>query len=439
VIPRVVIVGGGFGGLYAARALRSAPVNVTLIDKRNYHLFRPMLYQVATGLLSADEISRPLRSILSRQKNVDVLLDEVIGIDPSERIVHLKQRDVPYDFLILATGIQYNYFGHDEWRRFAPGLESLDDADVIRGKILLAFERAEEMASSGQADSGEIERQLTFVLVGGGTVGVEMAGTLAELSRMTLGHDFRHIDPASARICLYEAAPRILPTYPEQLSKKALRHLESLGVRVYTNAPVTTVDSTGIVVGGQRVPAATVLWGAGVVASPAARWLSAPTDKSGKIIVEPDLSVPGHRDVFAIGDTAHIVACTRNLVGIKSRTPMVMPGVAQPAIQEGEYVANVIRLRAQGRPAPAPFWYWDKGDLAIVGRAYAVADLRFARFAGFPAWLLWAGVHIYFLIGFANRLFVLLQWGFAFLTKRHQVRVFSAERPSAQNFIDPAA
>jgi NADH dehydrogenase len=439
VIPRVVIVGGGFGGLYAARALRSAPVNVTLIDKRNYHLFRPMLYQVATGLLSADEISRPLRSILSRQKNVDVLLDEVIGIDPSERIVHLKQRDVPYDFLILATGIQYNYFGHDEWRRFAPGLESLDDADVIRGKILLAFERAEEMASSGQADSGEIERQLTFVLVGGGTVGVEMAGTLAELSRMTLAHDFRHIDPASARICLYEAAPRILPTYPEQLSKKALRHLESLGVRVYTNAPVTTVDSTGIVVGGQRVPAATVLWGAGVVASPAARWLSAPTDKSGKIIVEPDLSVPGHRDVFAIGDTAHIVACTRNLVGIKSRTPMVMPGVAQPAIQEGEYVANVIRLRAQGRPAPAPFWYWDKGDLAIVGRAYAVADLRFARFAGFPAWLLWAGVHIYFLIGFANRLFVLLQWGFAFLTKRHQVRVFSAERPSAQNFIDPAA
>jgi NADH dehydrogenase len=439
VIPRVVIVGGGFGGLYAARALRGALVEVTLIDKRNYHLFRPMLYQVATGLLSADEISRPLRSILSRQKNVDVLLDEVTGINPSERIVHLKQRDVPYDFLILATGIQYNYFGHNEWRQFAVGLESLDDADVIRGKILLAFERAEEMASSGQADSGEIERQLTFVLVGAGTVGVEMAGTLAEMSRIALAHDFRHIDPASARICLYEAAPRILPTYPEQLSKKALRHLESLGVRVYTNAPVTTVDATGIVVGGQRVPAATVLWGAGVVASPAGQWLNAPTDKSGKIIVDPDLSVPGHRDVFAIGDTAHIVACTRNLVGIKSRTPMVMPGVAQPAIQEGEYVANVIRLRVQGRPAPAPFWYWDKGDLAIVGRAYAVADLRFARFAGFPAWLLWAGVHIYFLIGFANRLFVLLQWGFAFLTKRHQVGVFSGERPSAQNFIDPAA
>lgn len=437
-IPRVIIVGGGFGGLYAARALYSAPVNVTLIDKRNYHLFRPMLYQVATGLLSGDEISGPLRSILSRQKNVEVLLNEVTGINSSERIVHLKQRDLPYDFLILATGIQYNYFGHDGWRQFAPGLESLDDADVIRGKILLAFERAEELASSKLASVDEIERQLTFALVGGGTVGVEMAGALAEMSRMALAHDFRHIDPASARICLYESGSRILPTYPERLSKEAQRHLESLGVRVYTNARVTTVDSTGIVVGGQRVPAATVLWGAGVVASTAGRWLNTPTDKSGKIIVEPDFSVPGHPDVFAIGDTAHISASTRNLVGIKSRTPMVMPGLAQPAIQEGKYVANVIRLRALGRPAPAPFWYWDKGDLAIVGRTYAVADLRFARFAGFPAWLVWAGVHIYFLIGFANRLFVLLQWGFAFLTKRRQVRVFSLERRSAQNFIERA-
>jgi len=371
VIPRVIIVGGGFGGLYAARALHSAPVNVTLIDKRNYHLFRPMLYQVATGLLSGDEISGPLRSILSRQKNVEVLLNEVTGINSSERIVHLKQRDLPYDFLVLATGIQYNYFGHDEWRQSAPGLESLDDADVIRGKILLAFERAEELASSGLASVDQIERQLTFALVGGGTVGVEMAGALAEMSRMALAHDFRHIDPASARICLYESGNRILPTYPERLSKEARRHLESLGVRVYPNARVTTVDSEGIVVGGQRVPAATVLWGAGVVASPAGRWLNAPTDKSGKIIVEPDFSVPGHPDVFAIGDTAHMIASTRNLVGIKSRTPMVMPGLAQPAIQEGKYVANVIRLRALGRPAPAPFWYWDKGDLAIVGRTYA--------------------------------------------------------------------
>ncbi len=438
-IPRVIIVGGGFGGLNAARALRRAPVNVTMIDKRNYHLFRPMLYQVATGLLSADEIAGPLRSILSRQENVEVLLDEVTGINSNERVVHLKQRNLRYDFLILATGIQYNYFGHDEWRQYAPGLESLDDADVIRGKILLAFERAEEMASSQQADPAEIERQLTFALVGAGTVGVEMASTLAEMSRMTLAHDFRHINPASAQIFLYEAGPRILPTYPEHLSMKAQKHLESLGVQVHTNARVTSVDSTGIVVAGRHLPAATVLWGAGVLASPAGRWLNVPTDGSGKVFVQPDLTVPGHPEVFAIGDTAHLVAPARNLFGIKLPSPMVMPGVAQPAIQEGEYVAKVIKQRAQGHPAPPPFWYWDKGDLAIVGRTYAVADLRLARFVGFPAWLVWAVVHIYFLIGFANRLFVLLQWGFAFLTKRRQVRVFSAERPSAQNFIDPAA
>jgi NADH dehydrogenase len=231
-VSRVIIVGGGFGGLSAARALRSAPANVTLIDKRNYHLFRPMLYQVATGLLSADEIAGPLRSILSRQRNVEVLLDEVTGINSMERVVYLKQGELPYDFLILATGIQYNYFGHEEWRQFAPGLESLDDADVIRGKVLLAFERAEEMAAVGHAGSEEIRRQLTFALVGAGTVGVEMASTLAEMSRMALAHDFRHIDPKSARILLYEAALRILPAYPEALSIKAQRHLESLGVEV---------------------------------------------------------------------------------------------------------------------------------------------------------------------------------------------------------------
>jgi len=438
-VPHLIIVGGGFGGLSAARALRSAPVRVTLIDKRNYHLFRPMLYQVATGLLSADEISGPLRSILSCQENIDVLLDEVTGISPKQRIVHLKHRDLAYDFLILATGIRYNYFGHDEWRPFAPGLESLDDADVIRSKILLAFERAEEMASIEQAGTEEIRRLLTFALVGAGTVGVEMASTLAEMSRMALAHDFRHIDPRTARILLYEAGPRILPTYPEVLSLKAQRHLESLGVEVFTNARVTSVDSDGILVSGQRVPAGTVLWGAGVVASPAGRWLGAEIDKSGKIMVEPDLSVRDHSEVFVIGDTAHVVAPVPNLLGIKSRTPMLMPGVAQPAIQEGKYVADVIRRRVAGRAQPEPFWYWDKGDLAIVGRTYAVADLRFSRFAGFAAWVIWAVVHIYFLIGFANRLFVLLQWGLDFLTKRRRVRVLSVEPSSAQNAIDPAA
>jgi len=433
--PRVVVVGGGFGGLCAARALRNAPVSVTLIDKRNYHLFRPMLYQVATGLLSADEIAGPLRSILSRQKNVEVLLDEVTGINSIEHVVYLKRGELPYDFLILATGIQYNYFGHDEWRQFAPGLESLDDADVIRGRTLLAFERAEEMASIEHAGSEEIRRQLTFALVGAGTVGVEMASTLAEMARMALAHDFRHIDPPSARILLYEAAPRILPTYPEDLSMKAQRHLESLGVEVYTNARVTNVDSEGIVVGGERVPACTVLWGAGVVASPVGRWLDAETDKFGKIIVGPDLSVRGHAEVFAIGDTAHVVAPARNLFGIRLRNPMVMPGVAQPAIQQGKYVGEVIGRRVAGRAQPKPYWYWDKGDLAIVGKTYAVADLRFVRFAGLTAWLIWAGVHIYFLIGFANRLFVLLQWGLAFLTKRRRVRVFPTQitkRPIAE-------
>ncbi len=438
-LPRVVIIGGGFGGLSAARALRRTPVRVTLIDKRNYHLFRPMLYQVATGLLSADDISGALRSIFSHQKNTDVLLDEVTGINSDQRVVHLRRGDLAYDFLILATGIQYNYFGHNEWRQFAPGLESLDDADLIRGRILHAFERAEEMAAIEHAPNDAIRRELTFALVGAGTVGVEMASTLAEMSRMALAHDFRHIDPTSARILLFEAGPRILPTYPEHLSIKAQRHLESLGVEVHNNTRVTSVDAEGIVIGGKRIQAATVLWGAGVLASRAGSWLGAETDRSGRIIVGPDLSVPGYPEVFAIGDTAHVVASVRNLLGIKSKNPMLMPGVAQPAIQEGRYVGDVIRRRVEGRREPGPFWYWDKGELAIAGRTYAVADLRFAKFVGFPAWVLWAVVHIYFLIGFANRLFVLLQWGLAFLTKRRRVRVLPVELPAAERFIDPAA
>jgi len=420
---RVVIVGGGFGGLYAARALAGDPVSVTLIDKRNYHLFRPLLYQVATGLLSADEISGPLRSIFSRQNNVDVLLGEVTGVDTQKRVVRLEQHDVPYDFLILATGVQYNYFGHDEWSQIAPGLVSLSDADRIRAKVLLAFEQAEELAALESAQSTSIQKLLTFVLVGAGTVGVEMASTLAEMSRMALAHDFHHIDARSARILLYEAARRVLPSYPENLSAKAQRHLEQLGVKVYTSTRVTGVDADGIIANGQRVPAATVLWSAGVLASPAGRWINSATDKSGRIIVNSDLSVPGHPEIFVIGDTAHVVAHSRNLLGIKSNEPMLMPGVAQPAIQEGRYVARLIRCRVAGTKPPGPFWYWDKGDLAIVGRTYAVADLRFLRFSGFPAWLIWAGVHIYFLIGFANRFFVLLQWGLAFLTKRRRVRV----------------
>jgi NADH dehydrogenase len=295
------------------------------------------------------------------------------------------------------------------------------------------------MASIEHAGNEELRRQLTFALVGGGTVGVEMAGELAEMSRMELGREFRHIDTHSARILLYEAGPRILPAYPEELSMKAHRHLENLGIEIYTNTRVTSVDSEGIVVGGERIQAGTVLWGAGVVASPVGRWLGAETDKFGKVIVGSDLSVPGHPEVFAIGDTAHVVAPARNLFGIKLREPMVMPGVAQPAIQQGKYVADVIRRRVAGHAQPEPFWYWDKGELAIVGRAYAIADLRCARFAGFSAWLVWAGVHIYFLIGFANRLFVTLQWVFAFLTKRRRVRVLPEEPASTRKLVDPAA
>ncbi|HKU25792.1 MAG TPA: NAD(P)/FAD-dependent oxidoreductase [Candidatus Sulfotelmatobacter sp.] len=366
-------------------------------------------------------------------------LDEVTGINSGERIVQLTRGELRYDFLILATGIQYNYFGHEEWRQFAPGLESLDDADVIRGKILRAFERAEEMASIEKARPEEIRRQLTFVLVGAGTVGVEMAGTLAEMAHMALAHDFRHIDPTSSRILLFEAGPRILPTYPEHLSRKAHEHLESLGIEIHTNARVTNVDSEGIVAGEQRFQAGTVLWGAGVLASPAGRWLGVETDKSGKILVGSDLSVPGHAEVFAIGDTAHVIAPARNLLGIRYKEPMVMPGVAQPAIQEGKYVGGLIARRVAGQGEPKPFWYWDKGDLAIVGRTYAVADLRLAKFAGWPAWALWVGVHIYFLIGFSNRLFVLMQWGISFLTKRRRVRVLPETSSTAEKFIDHAA
>ena len=420
---RVVIVGGGFGGLYAARGLNGASVHVTLIDKRNYHLFRPMLYQVATGLLSADEIAAPLRSIFSRQCNVDLLMDEVIGIDSVNRLVRLKDRDLPYDFLILATGIHYNYFGHDEWREIATPLESLEGADIIRTRVLAALERAENIAASDEADTDEIQRQLTFALIGGGTVGVEMAGTLAEMFHIALKRDFRHINLRTARILLYEAGPRVLPAYRENLSLRARRHLEGLGVEVHVNTRVTAVDASGIVAGGQTVPAATVVWGAGVLASPAAKWLGVADDASGRVVVGPDLSVPGHPEIFAIGDTAHVVAPFRNLTGIRSSEPMVMPGVAQPAIQEGKYVSRLILRRVKNRPAPPPFWYWDKGDLAIVGRAYAVADLRFVRFWGFPAWFIWASVHIYFLIGFANRVFVLLQWAYAFVTKRRRGRV----------------
>ena len=422
-LPRVVIVGGGFGGLYAARSLARAPVSVTVVDKHNYHLFRPMLYQVATGLLSSDEVAGPIRSILRRQKNVTVLMEEVLGVDPLARLVFTGESTLQYDYLVLATGIEYNYFGHEEWKGIAPGLASVDDADRIRGKILTAFESAEKLAASGKADAEVLHELLTFVQVGGGTAGVEMAGTIAEMSRMALAKDFRHIDPRSAHILLFEAAPRILPTYPEELSEKARRHLEHLGVEVHINAKVERVDEQGVIVCGKRIASRTVLWTAGVVASPAGKWLGVDVDKAGRIKINPDLSVPGHPNVYAVGDTAAITAYTRSLFGIRSKAPELLPGVAQVAIQGGRYVASLIRDQVNGKHSAKPFWYWDKGNMAIVGRTFAVADLKHVRFSGFTAWLLWLGVHIYFLIGFANRLLVILQWGISFLTKRRGVRI----------------
>ncbi|HMG35580.1 MAG TPA: NAD(P)/FAD-dependent oxidoreductase [Blastocatellia bacterium] len=426
--PRVVIVGGGFGGLYCARSLGRAPLRITVIDRHNYHLFRPMLYQVATGLLSADEIAAPIRSVLRRFKNVEVLMVEVTGVDTARKVVKTNDAELPYDYLVLATGITYNYFGHDEWKEIAPGLDSVDDADRIRGKILQAFETAERVAFEN-IEAVDLPELLTFVLVGAGTAGVEMAGTIAEMSRLALHGDFRHIDPRSSHIILFEAAPRILPGYPEKLSEDARRHLESIGVDVRTNSPVEQVDATGVVVNGERIGARTVLWTAGVIASPAGKWIGAETDRAGRIKVNPDLSVPGIDDVFAIGDTAAVVAPSRSLLGFKKWKPALLPGVAQPAIQEGRYVASVIARRVRRRPPPAPFWYWDKGSLAIVGRTFAVADLKTVQFSGVLAWLLWIGIHIYFLIGFANRLTVMLQWSISFLTKRRGVRIFPLYRP----------
>lgn len=425
--PRVVIVGGGFGGLYAAKKLAKAPVRITIVDKHNYHLFRPMLYQVATGLLSADQIAAPLRSILSRQSNVDVIMAEVIGVDQEKHLVLTREDSIPYDYLIVATGIYYNYFGHEEWKSIAPGLDTVDDADRIRGKIIVAFEEAERTAAQPGANADILRELLTFVVVGAGTAGVELAGTIAEMARMALAHDFRHINPRAARILLYEAGPRILPTYPEALSREAHRHLEELGVEIHTDAKVEGVENDGVMVAGKRLGSRTVLWSAGVKASPAAQWLGVEGDRSGKVKVNSDLSVPGHDNIFVIGDTAHVVAFKRNLIGVRSREPELLPGVAQPAIQEGEYVADLIGRRVRHQSPPKPFWYWDKGNLAVVGRTFAIADLEVVRFSGFLAWLTWALVHIYFLIGFANRLLVMLQWGMSFLTKRRGVRIFHTD------------
>jgi len=422
--PRVVIVGAGFGGLNAARELAKAPLQVTLIDRRNYHTFQPLLYQVATAGLSPGEIAAPVRSILRSDKNVEVLMAEVVGFNLERRTVEIADAGIPYDYLIVAAGASHAYFGHDEWEPFAPGLKTIEDALEIRRRVLLAFELAERQAAAGQAFM-----PLNFVVVGGGPTGVELAGTLAEISHHALAHEFRSIDPARTHILLIEGGPRVLPAYSEDLSRSAQEQLQKLGVEVRTSAMVTQIEPGAVTVGQTRLAATVILWAAGVAASPLGKKLGAPVDRAGRVPVQPDLSLPRHPEVFVIGD----------LASAKDEHGKMLPGVAPVAIQQGKFVAKLIReeikhvgTAAPGRPveqsstAPRPaFHYWDKGSLATIGRAAAVAEFGKIHISGFLAWLAWLFVHILFLIGFRNRILVFIQWAWSYVTYERGARLIT--------------
>ncbi len=414
VLPRIVIVGAGFGGLKAAHALSHVPAHVTVIDRQNHHLFQPLLYWVATAGLSPADITSPIRSILRKQKNTDVVMEEVTGVDLTQQRVLMGEHALPYDYLVLAMGAHDNYFGHPEWERYAPGLKTIVDATSIRRKILLAFEAAEI-----EQDPQKVKSLLTFVLVGAGPTGVEMSGAIAELAHKALTSDFRHIDTKSTRIILIEAAPRILATFPASLARKTKRKLEKMGVEVREDAPVEQVDEYGVVVGGEHIDAHTVIWSAGVTASPAGKWLGCEIDRAGRAKVESDLSVPGHPNVFVIGDTASV---------IQNGKPL--PGVAPVAMQAGIYVASVIAQRIAGKAHPRPFRYFNKGNLATVGRSYALVDLGKIRMTGFFAWIMWLVVHIFYLIGFRNRVVALFQWAWTYLTYARGARLITFERNS---------
>jgi NADH dehydrogenase len=417
---RVVIVGGGFGGLYAARSLRHARVEAILLDRRNFHLFQPLLYQVATGELSPANIAAPLRAIVKRQRNTHVLLAEVVGFDLDRRLVLTADgASVPYDSLIVAAGARHHYFGHPEWEQFAPGLKSIEDATTMRRHILLAFEKAERTT-----DPQERQALLTFVVVGGGPTGVELAGAVAEMAHHTLRRDFRSIDTRSARILLLEAGERILSTYAPVLSARAVRSLERLGVTVRTGTAVTAIGPDAVTVRAgvkvEEVRTTTVLWGAGVDASPLAGKLAeasgAPQDRAGRIVVGPDLSLPGRPEVFVIGDMANF----------SHQTGQPLPGVAPVAMQQGRYVAELIQRRLAGKPV-RPFHYHDKGSLATIGRAAAVAQIGWLRLSGLLAWLTWLFVHILYLIAFENRMLVLFQWAWNYFTRNRSARLITGE------------
>jgi NADH:ubiquinone reductase (H+-translocating) len=411
--PRVVIVGAGFGGLMAARGLARAPVDVLVIDRHNYHLFQPLLYQVATAALSPADIAEPIRVVLRRQRNAAVLLDEVIGVDPAARIVKTRNgARQSYDWLILATGSRYTYFGHADWPARAPGLKSLDDATLIRRRALLAFEEAEAASEPALR-----QRLLTFVLVGAGPTGVEMAGALAELAHATLSRDFRNINPRTARIILVEAGPRALSGFPEKLSAFAVRSLQRMGVEVLLATPIEAIDDHGVTAKGGRIEAANVIWCAGVEASPVARWLDVPAAKGGRVQVAPDLSVPGHPEIFVIGDAA--------LATGPDGEPL--PGLAPVAKQQGHYVGALITRRVRGDPVPPPFRYRNEGALATIGRHSAIADFGWIRLTGFMAWVIWGIVHILFLIGFRNRASVFLNWVWAWVTYGRGARLIAGE------------
>jgi NADH dehydrogenase len=415
--PDVLIVGAGFGGLYAAKALKNAPVKVTVIDRRNHHLFQPLLYQVATAGLSPGDIAYPIRGVLGRQRNVRVLLAEAVGVDLAARKVKLRDGEIPYDYLILAPGVRHAYFGHDDWEPWAPGLKTLEDALEIRRRILLAFEKAER-----EPDKARRRALLTFVIVGGGPTGVELAGAIAEISRQVMVRDFRAIDPREARIILIEAGPRILSTYPGDLSAKAEAQLKRLGVEVWTGSLVTSIDASGVVVKEQKVPAATTLWAAGVKASPLARSLGVELDRAGRVNVQPDLTIPGHPEAFVIGD----------LAALRDEHGKPLPGVAPVAIQQGRHAARSI-LRACRGLSIEPFHYLDRGSLATIGRAAAVADFGWIKFSGFFAWLSWLFIHIFFLIGFRNRFIVMFEWAWAYFTYQRAARLITGNidgRPS---------